>query len=51
MEIFLAKISNTNFALSYCLEFLIIFKKSLQVIFWGKVQPGNKSENDNFPQN
>ena len=36
--------------LSYCLEFLIIYKKCVQVNFCGKVLPGNKTENDNSPQ-
>ena len=36
--------------LSYCLKFLIIYKKCAQVNFCRKVLPGNKTENDNSPQ-
>ena len=35
---------------SCCLEFLIIYKKSVQVSFCGKVLPGGKTKNHNSPQ-
>ena len=46
---FSIKISNTDFFLS-CLEFLIIYEKSVKSNFCGKVLPRNKTENDNPPQ-
>ena len=47
---FSTKISNTEFPLSCCLEFLIIYKKSFEVSVYGKVLPGSKTKNDNSPQ-
>ena len=35
---------------SYCLKFLIIYKKCVQVNFCRKVLPGNKTENDDSRQ-
>ena len=47
---FSTKISNTEFPLSCCSEFSIIYKKSMLVSFCGKVLPGNKTKNDDSPE-
>ena len=43
---FSTKNSNTEFPL----EFLIIYRKYVQVSFCGKVLPGSKTKNGNSPQ-